>query len=260
MTDGALLSVSDLRVEFGTERGTVYAVNGISFEVSNGETLGIVGESGCGKSVTSLALLGLLARTGRVTSGEALFDGRDLLQMSDGDLRKIRGKDVAMIFQDPMSSLNPVHRVGAQIREALTTHFDLSAKEADARVIELLDRSGSRARVSRVRLPASVLRGYAAASDDRDGAGSSRNPHRGRADDGARRHHPGPDSRSAADVVTDRGTALILITHDLGVVAGMCERVQVMYSGRSSRPARPIRSSPDPPSLHARPPAEHAAA
>ena len=93
MTDGALLSVTDLRVEFGTERGTVYAVNGISFEVSNGETLGIVGESGCGKSVTSLALLGLLARTGRVTSGEAMFDGRDLLQMSDGDLRKIRGKD-----------------------------------------------------------------------------------------------------------------------------------------------------------------------
>ena len=112
MTDGALLSVSDLRVEFGTERGTVYAVNGISFEVSNGETLGIVGESGCGKSVTSLALLGLLARTGRVTSGEAMFDGRDLLQMADGDLRKIRGKDIAMIFQDPMSSLNPVLTVG----------------------------------------------------------------------------------------------------------------------------------------------------
>src|SRR6186713_2007110 len=99
-----LLSVEDLRVEFWTQRGTVHAVNGISFDIAPGETLGIVGESGCGKSVTSLALLGLLARTGRVTSGEAMFDGRDLLQMADDDLRKIRGKDIAMIFQDPMSS------------------------------------------------------------------------------------------------------------------------------------------------------------
>ena len=233
MTDGALLSVSDLRVEFGTERGTVYAVNGISFEVSNGETLGIVGESGCGKSVTSLALLGLLARTGRVTSGEALFDGRDLLQMSDGDLRKIRGKDVAMIFQDPMSSLNPVHRVGAQIREALTTHFDLSAKEADARVIELLDPVGIPSAKSRafdyphqfsggMRQRAMIAMALAC------------EPKLLIAD----------EPTTALDVtiqaqildllrtlVTDRGTALILITHDLGVVAGMCERVHVMYSG-----------------------------
>ena len=263
MTDGALLSVSDLRVEFGTERGTVYAVNGISFEVSNGETLGIVGESGCGKSVTSLALLGLLARTGRVTSGEALFDGRDLLQMSDGDLRKIRGKDVAMIFQDPMSSLNPVHRVGAQIREALTTHFDLSAKEADARVIELLDQVGIPSAKSRafdyphqfsggMRQRAMIAMALAC------------EPKLLIAD----------EPTTALDVtiqaqildllrtlVTDRGTALILITHDLGVVAGMCERVQVMYSGNARRD-RHGRSDlrPTPPSLHARPPAEHAAA
>src|ERR671925_2162306 len=104
----ALLSVEDLRVEFWTRRGTVYAVNGISFDIAPGETLGIVGESGCGKSVTSLALLGILPRAGRVTTGTAIFGDRDLLQLNDDQLRKVRGREVAMIFQDPMTSLNPV--------------------------------------------------------------------------------------------------------------------------------------------------------
>src|SRR6266851_3574111 len=121
----ALLSVEDLHVRFWTRRGTVHAVNGISFDIAPGETLGIVGESGCGKSVTSLALLGILPRAGRVTRGTAHFDGRDLLQLPDSQLRRIRGREIAMIFQDPMSSLNPVLTIGRQIREALQTHFDL---------------------------------------------------------------------------------------------------------------------------------------
>src|SRR3954468_10382031 len=103
-----LLSVEDLRVEFWTQRGTVHAVNGISFDIAPGETLGIVGESGCGKSVTSLALLGILPRAGRVPAGQAMCGERDLLQLSDAELRAVRGREIAMIFQDPMTSLNPV--------------------------------------------------------------------------------------------------------------------------------------------------------
>ena len=119
MSGDPLLRVEDLHVRFGTDRGLVHAVNGITFEIRAGETLGIVGESGCGKSVTSLAILGILARNGRVTNGRALFEGRDLLALNDAELRRIRGKEIAMIFQDPMTSLNPVLTVGRQIREAL---------------------------------------------------------------------------------------------------------------------------------------------
>src|SRR2546426_1792451 len=138
----ALLSVEDLRVRFWTRRGTVHAVNGISFDIAPGETLGIVGESGCGKSVTSLAILGLLARNGRVESGAALFEGTDLIRQSDRALRRIRGREISMIFQDPMTSLNPVLTIGRQIRETLETHFDMSRKDANKRAAELLDRVG----------------------------------------------------------------------------------------------------------------------
>ena len=146
-----LLAVDDLRVEFWTSRGTVYAVNGISFDIAPGETLAIVGESGCGKSVTALAILGLLARAGRIPSGTAQFGGRDLLRLSDRAMRSIRGKEIAMIFQDPMTSLNPVLTIGRQIREALETHFDMNRKQAEQRAGELLDRVGipsARARLS----------------------------------------------------------------------------------------------------------------
>src|ERR687896_1740225 len=115
MARDALLSVEDLRVEFWTSRGTVHAVNGVSFEIAAGETLGIVGESGCGKSVTALALLGILPRAGRAVGGTAHFAGRDLLRLSDRELRSIRGREVGIIFQDPMTSLNPVLTVGRQI-------------------------------------------------------------------------------------------------------------------------------------------------
>jgi oligopeptide transport system ATP-binding protein len=228
-----LLEVEDLRVEFTTRRGIVYAVNGISFAIAPGETLGIVGESGCGKSVTSLAILGLLAGNGRVRSGRAVFEGRDLIQLKDRALRGIRGREIAMIFQDPMTSLNPVLTIGRQIRETLETHFDMNRKEAEARAAELLDRVGIPSARAR-------LRDY---------------PHQF---SGGMRQRAmiaialacepklliADEPTTALDVtiqaqildllrelVAEENAALILITHDLGVVAGMCERVNVMYAG-----------------------------
>ena len=229
----ALLSVDDLRVQFWTDRGTIHAVNGVSFEIAKGETLGIVGESGCGKSVTSLALLGILPRAGRVVGGSATFAGRDLVGLSDAELRRVRGKEIAMIFQDPMTSLNPVLTIGRQIREALETHFGMDRGPADARAAELLDQVGIPSARSR-------LRDY---------------PHQF---SGGMRQRAmiamalacepklliADEPTTALDVtiqaqilellrelVAEHGTALIMITHDLGVVAGMCERVHVMYAG-----------------------------
>ncbi|HEX5467663.1 MAG TPA: ABC transporter ATP-binding protein [Gaiellaceae bacterium] len=228
-----LLSVEDLRVEFWTRRGTVHAVNGISFDIAPGETLGIVGESGCGKSVTSLALLGILPRAGRVTSGTGMFGDRDLFRLSDRQLRQIRGRDIAMIFQDPMTSLNPVLTIGRQIREALETHFDMKKAPALRRAGELLDQVG---------IPSAEIR-------------LKDYPHQF---SGGMRQRAmiamalacepklliADEPTTALDVtiqaqildllkklVEERETALILITHDLGVVAGMCERVNVMYAG-----------------------------
>jgi oligopeptide transport system ATP-binding protein len=208
-------------------------VNGISFSVAPGETLGIVGESGCGKSVTALAVLGLLPRNGRIRSGRAMLDGRDLLRQSDRTLRRIRGREVAMIFQDPMTSLNPVLTIGRQIREALETHFGLKRKDAEGRAAELIDRVGIPSASAR-------LRDY---------------PHQF---SGGMRQRAmiamalacqpklliADEPTTALDVtiqaqildllrglVEEEHAALILITHDLGVVAGMCERVNVMYAG-----------------------------
>jgi oligopeptide/dipeptide ABC transporter ATP-binding protein len=229
----SLLSVEDLRVEFWTRRGTVHAVNGVSFDIAAGETLGIVGESGCGKSVTSLAILGILPRAGRVAGGRALFEGRDLIGRPDRELRKIRGRDIAMIFQDPMTSLNPVLTVGRQIRESIETHFDLDRKEAESRVVELLEQVGIPEAKRRARdyphqfsggMRQRAMIAMALACE----------PKLLIAD----------EPTTALDVtiqaqildllralVAERNTALIMITHDLGVVAGMCERVNVMYGG-----------------------------
>jgi oligopeptide transport system ATP-binding protein len=228
-----LLSVEDLRVEFWTRRGTVYAVNGISFDIAAGETLGIVGESGCGKSVTSLALLGILPRAGRITSGSAMFGGRDLLKLTDRQLRKVRGREIAMIFQDPMTSLNPVLTIGRQIREALETHFDMDKDEANKRAAELIDQVGIPSAKARIKdyphqfsggMRQRAMIAMALACE----------PKLLIAD----------EPTTALDVtiqaqilnilqglVAERDTALILITHDLGVVAGTCERVNVMYAG-----------------------------
>ena len=211
----------------------MHAVNGVSFEIAPGETLGIVGESGSGKSVTSLAILGLLARNGRVVSGRALFGGRDLIQLKDSELRRIRGREIATIFQDPMTSLNPVLTIGRQIREVLEEHFGMKKDAATRRAGELLERVG-------IPSPELRLKDY---------------PHQF---SGGMRQRAmiamalatepklliADEPTTALDVtiqaqildllrelVAERGTALILITHDLGVVAGMCERVHVMYGG-----------------------------
>jgi oligopeptide/dipeptide ABC transporter ATP-binding protein len=228
-----LLDVQDLKVEFWTARGTIYAVNGVSFDIAPGETLGIVGESGCGKSVTSLAILGILARAAKVTSGTVLFDNRDLLKLSDEELRGVRGREIAMIFQDPMTSLNPVLTIGFQIQEVLQTHFGMDKRDASDRAAELLDRVG-------IPNASARLRDY---------------PHQF---SGGMRQRAmiamalacqpklliADEPTTALDVtiqaqildllrelVSEQDTALILITHDLGVVAGMCERVNVMYAG-----------------------------
>jgi oligopeptide transport system ATP-binding protein len=228
-----LLSVDDLEVRFWTSRGIIHAVNGVSFDIAPGETLGIVGESGCGKSVTSLAILGILPRAGRVTAGSVRYQGRELVGLSDDELRTIRGKEIAMIFQDPMTSLNPVLTIGRQIREALETHFDMDKREAEARAGELLDQVG---------IPSAKMR-------------LKDYPHQF---SGGMRQRAmiamalacepkvliADEPTTALDVtiqaqilgllrelVADRDTALVLITHDLGVVAGMCERVNVMYAG-----------------------------
>jgi oligopeptide/dipeptide ABC transporter ATP-binding protein len=248
MRPDPLLAVDGLHVHFWTRRGTIHAVNGVSFAIAPGETLGIVGESGCGKSVTSLALLGILPRAGRVVAGSATFEGRDLIRLSDQELRRIRGKEIAMIFQDPMTSLNPVLTIGRQIREALETHFDLDRGEAEARTTELIDRVG-------IPSPKARLKDY---------------PHQF---SGGMRQRAmiamalackpklliADEPTTALDVtiqaqildilrelVREERTALILITHDLGVVAGMCERVNVMYGGMfmETAPAEDLFASP----------------
>jgi oligopeptide transport system ATP-binding protein len=229
----AILSVEDLRVEFWTSRGTVHAVNGVSFDIAPGETLGIVGESGCGKSVTSLAILGILARAGRVVGGRALYQGRDLLRMRDDELRSIRGKEIAMIFQDPMTSLNPVLTIGRQIREALETHFKLDKDAANKRAAELLDQVG-------IPSPDLRLKDY----PHQFSGGMRQRAMIAMALACEPRLLIADEPTTALDVtiqaqildvlrrmVAERDTALIMITHDLGVVAGMCERVNVMYAG-----------------------------
>jgi oligopeptide/dipeptide ABC transporter ATP-binding protein len=229
----ALLRVEDLHVRFGTERGVVHAVNGISFDIRPGETLGIVGESGCGKSVTSLAILGILARNGRVTQGRALFEGQDLVQMEDSELRKIRGKEIAMIFQDPMTSLNPVLTIGRQIREALETHFGMERKAADTRATELLDQVGIPS--ARMRLK-DYPHQFSGGMRQRAmiAMALACEPKLLIADEPTTALDVTIQAQILAvlrELVREHRTALVMITHDLGVVAGMCERVNVMYGG-----------------------------
>ena len=166
-----LLEVSDLRVQFPTEDGIVHAVDGVSYEVRNGKTLCIVGESGSGKTVSSLTTLGLTQAQGANVSGSITFEGRDLVTLGTNEMRSIRGGDIAMIFQDPLSSLHPFYKVGAQLVEAIQAHRSASKADARRRVVELLDAGRDpRSRAPRRPVPARVLGRHAPAGDDRDGA------------------------------------------------------------------------------------------
>jgi len=230
----ALLEVSGLRVGFKTGDGFVSAVNGLSYEVESGSTLGIVGESGSGKSVNALSIMGLIPRPpGRIESGTIKLRGEDLLTKTESEMRKIRGKDVAMIFQDPMTSLNPVLTVGDQISEAVRLHLKLGRKDALAKTIDML-------RLVHIPLPEKRVREY---------------PHQ--LSGGMRQRvmiamalSCDPDvliadePTTALDVTIQAqiihlmnemqqrlGSAIVLITHDLGVVAETCKYVLVMYAG-----------------------------
>jgi ABC-type dipeptide/oligopeptide/nickel transport system ATPase component len=228
----ALLEVNDLKTYFRTDDGIVRAVDGVSFSVEKGKTLGIVGESGSGKSVTCLSIMGLNPRRNTIMSGEAIFKGQNLLTMSPRQLREIRGNDIAMIFQDPMTSLNPVHSIGKQLEEAILLHRDVTKAAARSRALELLKAVG---------IPRAERR-----IDDypHQFSGGMRqrvmiamalvnNPDLLIAD----------EPTTALDVTTQAqilslmnrlqeefGSAIIMITHDLGVVAEVADEVVVMYA------------------------------
>jgi oligopeptide transport system ATP-binding protein len=229
-----LLEVNDLQTHFHIPEGTVYAVNGVSFHVNDGETLAVVGESGCGKSVTMMSILGLIPiPPGEIVSGSAMFLGHDLLKKSESEMEHIRGKEIAMIFQDPMTSLNPVLTIGRQITESLRVHLAMTKDEATQRAVDLLDRVG-------IPDPANRLGDY---------------PHQF---SGGMRQRVmiamalacdptlliADEPTTALDVTIQAqivelmihlreqyGMSMIWITHDLGVVASLADRVMVMYAG-----------------------------
>jgi oligopeptide transport system ATP-binding protein len=245
--DGKLLAVSDLRTEFKTDDGVVRAVDAVSFAVDRGEIVGLVGESGCGKSATSLSVLRLLPKSAH-TSGRVVFAGRDLLALPEAEMRSVRGTRIAMIFQDPMASLNPYMRVIDQLVEVPMLHLRMTRGDAEQRAVALLDRVG---------IP-----------DARDRARAY--PHE--LSGGMRQRIMiamallcDPDLLIADEPTTaldvtiqaqilelfeelrrERRLAIVIITHDLGVVSGLCDRVLVMYAGRivESAPTRELFARP----------------
>jgi oligopeptide/dipeptide ABC transporter ATP-binding protein len=246
-----LLEVRDLRTQFRTDDGVVRAVDGISFELAEGETLGIVGESGCGKSITALSIMGLVPPPGRVVSGAIRLRGRDLIDMNEDDLREIRGKDIAMIFQDPLSSLNPVLRCGFQIEEAMLAHDTEPRPRAAARAVELL-------RQVRVPSPERRARDYPfqLSGGMRQRAmiamGLSNSPSVLIADEPTTALDVTVQAQIIEllrDLNREFRTAVVMISHNLGVVPGLCSRVIVMYAGRivESGTVREIFSNPQHP-------------
>ena len=231
----ALLEVDDLQTHFFTPDGVIRAVNGVSYHLKAGETLGVVGESGCGKSVTALSILRLVSSPpGRIVGGQIRFQGRDLLSLSETEMEQIRGNDISMIFQEPMTSLNPIYTVGGQIAEAIALHQGLSKKEAMAAAVDML---------RRVSIPEPEKRAHAY-------------PHQ--LSGGMRQRvmiamallcQPAvllaDEPTTALDVTVQAqvlallvelagrfGTAIVLVTHDLGVLASVADRIAVMERGR----------------------------
>ena len=230
----ALLDVQNLQTHFGTPDGVVRAVEGLSFHINPGETVAIVGESGCGKSVTSMSILRLVNTPPGKIAGRILFQGRDLLTVPDSEMRKLRGNDISMIFQEPMTSLNPVLTVGRQIGETLRLHQGMNAQQATQRSIEMLELVGISAAARRVRefphqlsggMRQRVMIAMALAC----------NPKLLIADEPTTALDVTIQAQILdlmRDLKTRLGSAIMLITHDLGVVAEMAQRVVVMYAGR----------------------------
>jgi len=231
----ALLDVEDLSVTFA-RRGqrTVHAVDGVSFSVDAGEVIGLVGESGCGKSVTSLAIMGLLPTRGVRIGGTARFDGSDLLRLDKRAMRDVRGQDIAMIFQDPLSSLNPVIPIGIQVTEVLARHRGMSGEAARKEATALLDRVGIPDPRRRLKEYPHQLSGGMRQRALIAMAVACR-PRLLIADEPTTALDVTIQAQILEllkDLVRDSGTALIMITHDLGVVAGMCDTINVLYAGK----------------------------
>lgn len=235
MTDEVILKVKDLRTYFYTDAGVVKAVDGINFDLHKGEVLGIVGESGSGKSVTNLSIINLVSHPGKIVDGEVVFHDKNLLKLSDKEIRKIRGNKISMIFQDPMTSLNPYLRISTQMIENIRLHQGLDKKAAKAKAIEMLKLAGIPAAEERIDCYPHQFSG-GMRQRVMIAMGLSCNPEILIAD----------EPTSALDVTIQAqiidlmkdlthklGTAVIMITHSLGVVAGMCDRVNVMYAGRT---------------------------
>ncbi len=229
-----LLEVNNLTTRFYTQDGVVHAVNGISYELNEGETLGIVGESGCGKSVSMLSIMRLIPQPpGKIVAGEAIFNGRDLLKMSDEEIRSVRGAQIAMIFQDPMTSFNPVLTIGRQISEALETHLGMSSEQAKERTIELL-------RMVNIPEAPDRINDY----PHQFSGGMRQRAMIAMALSCSPQILIADEPTTALDVTIQAqvldlvrrlrdklGMAVIWITHDLGIVAGLAEKVIVMYAG-----------------------------
>ena len=234
MTTPPLLEVRHLRVEFPTRRATLVALDDVSFDIAPGEILGVVGESGAGKSLTGAAIIGLLDPPGRIAAGEIIFDGQRIDKLSYEGMRKLRGRRIGAIFQDPLTSLNPLYTVGRQLIETIRTHLPLNADEARERAIQLLQETGIPAAEARIDqyphqfsggMRQRVVIALALAAE----------PKLIVADEPT----TALDVSIQAQIISllkrlckDHGAAVMLVTHDMGVIAETCDRVAVMYAGR----------------------------
>ena len=229
-----LLEVKNLRTEFKRDKTWVTAVNNVSFSINKGEILGLVGESGCGKSVTSLSVMRLLARNSKISNGEVILNGHDLLKEDKKGMRKVRGREVAMIFQEPMNSLNPCMRIETQLTEAILLHNDFSKEQAHQRAVDVLKSVG-------IPEPEMTLKSY---PHQLSGGMCQRvmiamamscEPELLIADEPTTALDVTIQAQILElmeDIRAKRNTGILMITHDLGVVAEMCSRVVVMYAGR----------------------------
>ncbi len=234
MTSSAVLEVKDLHIEFPTRKGVLKAVDGVSFSIAPGEVLGVVGESGAGKSLTGAAIIGLLEPPGRIASGQILLDGRRIDNLPYEEMRKIRGRQIGAIFQDPLTSLNPLYTVGRQLTETIQTHLDMNESQARDRAVKLLEEVGIPAARERIdhyphQFSGGMRQRVVIA------LALSAEPKVIIADEPT----TALDVSIQAQIITllkrlcrDHGTAVMLVTHDMGVIAETADRVAVMYAGR----------------------------